>query len=207
MIILIQCLVLLISVVLHEIAHAYVAYLYGDPTAKRLGRLSLNPLVHLDVIGSFILPALCIVSGAPFFIGWAKPVPVDTGFFKDPQKHMMWVALAGPMTNLSLAFLGSLFLNIMVWTGLFSAFWTGIFILLIQINLVLMIFNLLPIPPLDGSRIIIPFLPQGTRSFVYKLEPYGFACIFLLAYFGLFSSVFNVFLPPLFRVFIPFSGV
>lgn len=205
----IQLSVLLISIILHEIAHGYVAYRFGDSTAKNLGRLSFNPLVHVDVLGSFIVPGICVLSGSGFFIGWAKPVPVNPRYFSNPLKHMMFVALAGPLVNISLVVVSSVILSlilslnsgIMVYYNHSIVLTTLLYF--IQINLILAVFNLIPIPPLDGSRILMNFVPKQVQLLIEKLEPYGFVCIFVLAYFGVFNYLFSIVLPPLYRFFIP----
>ena len=185
---------LLISVIIHEVAHGYVANRLGDPTARLQGRLTLNPIAHLDWLGSVLLPGMMLVLGAPFFIGWAKPVPVNPRYFKDPSRDMMIVALAGPASNLCLALAGSVMLHQGV--ALDTAFIIRQFI---TINSVLMMFNLLPIPPLDGSRVLAHVMPAW-RQQISRLEPYGFVIILVLAYTGILSDVLRVILPPVLRL-------
>lgn len=182
---------LLMALTFHEFAHGYVAYRLGDPTARTLGRLTLNPLKHLDPIGTI----------AFFFIkfGWAKPVPVNPRYFKNPSKDMLLVALAGPLTNLTLAVISALAAKFL-WliatfipnTSLTAAILVplnGMLIASVWINLVLCVFNFLPIPPLDGSRILYGLLPPDLARSYQKLEPYGFIIVLVLAFSGLLSKV------------------
>ncbi len=200
-----QFVILIISVIFHEIAHGYVAARFGDPTARMAGRLTLNPIPHIDPIGSVLLPAVFLLTGSSVFIGWAKPVPVNSRYFKRPVVDMMWVALAGPLTNLTIAFVASLILKALyagIPLGAVSVVGIGL-ILTIQLNIVLAVFNLCPIPPLDGSRIIAPFLPEAWRHAMDKMEPYGILIVFGLAYLGLFNLVFSFFLPPILSLLLP----
>ena len=185
--------VLIIAVIFHEVAHGLMAYFLGDPTAKNQGRLSLNPLVHVDPLGTVILPLILVLSGTSFLFGWAKPVPVIPKYFKNPITGMMWVALAGPLTNISLAFCASQLIKVLLKNqvvaidhllieGLYSA---------IIINLVLAIFNMIPIPPLDGSRVIMVVLPNVLRRFWLQLEQYGLFIVMGLVYFGAFDNFLN----------------
>ena len=183
--------VLLIAVILHEIAHGVVANWCGDDTAKRQGRLSLNPWVHMDILGTILVPGMLIVSGAGFLIGWAKPVPVNMNALRNPLKDMMWVALAGPLINLILALTAAFFL---------PQFWSHhllkeILIKSYYINMVLMFFNLIPIPPLDGSRVLAFFLPTQIRGQLYRIERWGILIVFILAYLGFFQYFFQYFYP------------
>lgn len=175
--------VLIISVILHEVAHGAVAEYFGDPTAKRLGRLTLNPIKHIDPIGSVLVPLMLSLANAPVF-GWAKPVPVDERNLRNPVRSMAIVAAAGPITNLILALLCSIVFRI--FGGIdpnFSEFLFGIVI----VNIALAIFNMVPIPPLDGSRIVRAILTGRARAFWEHLEGYGF---FLVAFFIFFLPDF-----------------
>ena len=182
---------LLFALTLHELAHGFIAFHLGDPTARDAGRLSLNPLKHLDPLGTI----------AFFFIkiGWAKPVPVNPSYFRNPKKDMLWVALAGPVTNLVLA-IASAILTKGIWTLAavlpYSATAEAILVPInsmliasVWINLVLCIFNFLPIPPLDGSRILTAILPDRLALSYMKVERFGFVLILVLAFSGILSKV------------------
>ncbi len=191
---LIQFIALIFSIILHEMAHGWAAYLLGDRTAKRMGRLTLNPIPHIDPLGSILLPGLSWMLGSPVLLGWAKPVPVNPGAFKHPLSGMMWVALAGPLTNFLIATVGFFLLKN---GGVFLS--QDILLGIIYMNIFLGTFNLLPIPPLDGSRILAFFLPENPREILYKIEPYGFAIIFGLAYFGVLNTILMTVLKPVLR--------
>ncbi len=185
--------VLIVSVVIHEVAHAWTAYWFGDPTAKMQGRLSFNPRVHLDPFGSVLLPLLLVLTGSPVLLGYAKPVPVRSEYFARPLRDMMWVALAGPLSNLTVAALLSFLYKVLFafmpqWV-IGSALTQFVFGYGITINLVLAFFNLIPIPPLDGSRIVMPFLPLKGQLFLTKIEPYGFLIVIGFLYFGILDVV------------------
>ncbi len=175
------------SVVCHEIAHGYTALLLGDHTAERMGRLSFNPIVHIDMFGTIILPALLLLMKSPFLFAWAKPVPVNPAYFRDPQKGMMLVAMAGPAANLAIAVLLSVLLHLA--GGILPAFFAKTFAYVSLINIMLMVFNLLPIPPLDGSRIVARFLKGNARWHYMKLERYGMFIVFGLLFTGVISSI------------------
>lgn len=161
---------LLVSLVLHELAHGWVAWKLGDPTAKALGRLSLNPVRHLDPWGTVALVVTFLGSGGSFFFGWAKPVPVNPAHFKDPQRAMMLVGAAGPLTNLALALVAAG----LVWlTYTWSLFLAQALALLFVLNIVLAVLNLLPIPPLDGSRVVGGFLTRSQYRSWVALDRYG----------------------------------
>lgn len=157
------------AIILHEVSHGYVAFLLGDPTAKNAGRLSLNPLKHIDPFGTIILPALLIlVSGRAF--GWAKPVPINPNYFKDYRRGMFLTGIAGPTTNIILAAAAGLGVRLIGAYG----FLGGLFYFFASANLVLVFFNLIPIPPLDGSRVIPLFLSDSAMHTYHQVERYGF---------------------------------
>ncbi|MCY8137973.1 site-2 protease family protein [Bacillus inaquosorum] len=168
---------LIVSFTIHELAHAYVAYKFGDDTAKREGRLTLNPIKHLDPFGTILI----LVAG----FGWARPIPVNRRFFKKPRLAGVLVSIAGPVSNLILAFVGFFLLVLMHAYGMemLAAFSTGLdqfFSIWIQLNLVLFLFNLLPLPPLDGYRIIEDLVPSGVRAKMTQAESYGFIVFLVL---------------------------
>ena len=192
--------VFMIVIVVHELAHGYVAYRLGDPTARDAGRLTLNPFAHADPIGTVILPALLIITRSPVIFGWAKPVPVNPYNFADPRKGMLLTSLAGPGANFGLAVLFAIFLK----TGLFSVYsvpWT--FLLYgVLISLILGIFNMIPIPPLDGANIVSAILPQDLARRFMRLQRYGFIILIGLLYLGLFDKVIIPFVAFLMRMLI-----
>ena len=177
---------LLFALTLHEYAHGYVARLFGDPTAANMGRLTLNPLKHLDPIG-----VICFIL---IKIGWAKPVPVDPRYFKDPRRDMIWVSLAGPGINFILAVISVLMVRLLFAT---STLWPFFIIsplikmlgASIWINLLLAVFNLLPLPPLDGSKILMGLLPEKTAVAYARVEPYGFIIMLVLFYTGILPKI------------------
>ena len=188
--------ILFFSITLHEVAHGYVAFLYGDQTAKLQGRLSLNPLRHIDRFGTIILPLLLYFSGMPL-IGWAKPVPINQYNFRDPNKGLLFCSLAGPLTNFTLALLFTIFRKILHLNGVFD------YVLIngIYLNLVLGTFNLIPIPPLDGSRVVSYFLKGEAAQRYNRIEPYGIIIILILSYFGFLGFILKLF-NPFFRFFL-----
>ncbi len=195
----IYALPVLFGITLHEAAHGYVARMFGDPTAYQAGRVSLNPIRHIDLMGTIIVPLVLLFStkllgGAGLLFGWAKPVPVDWGRLRNPKRDMLWVALAGPVSNLVMAVIWALGLRFLADSGASQgAFWAQMTVAGIQINLVLMALNLLPIPPLDGGRIVFSLLP-GRLAWQYsKIEPYGLMIIVVL----MISGVLWTFLQPL----------
>lgn len=171
--------VLLSAVILHECAHGWVAYRLGDPTAKRLGRLTLNPLRHIDPVGTILVPAVL-----NFFhlmpLGWAKAVPIDPSYFRNPRRDMMLVAAAGPGINLLIALAASGVLRLEIPPAV-----SEFCIIAVVINLLLAIFNLTPVPPLDGSRIIMGILPYRWARVYSQLEPFGLVLVIVLLNFGL----------------------
>jgi Zn-dependent protease len=176
--------VLLFSMMLHELAHGWTAYRLGDPTAKQRGRLSFNPLRHLDPLGTAMFILTYLFSG--FVFGWAKPIPVSPYYFKDRQRGMAIVGAAGPITNLILAVIFALILN---WITPPTNSWVfTVLFLLFQINVVLGLFNLIPIPPLDGSRVLGAFLPRGAYEKWVAVDRYGMLIVIVVII--LFQSSF-----------------
>jgi Zn-dependent protease len=183
---LIMLFVLYLAVVVHEFAHGWCAYKLGDPTAKYAGRLTLNPLAHIDPFGTIIMPVmLLILSGGQFVFGYAKPVPINFRNLGN-RKNIALVGLSGPLSNFVLAFIGSLMLKSLTAGSILGATLQ----LFIVINLVLGVFNLIPLPPLDGSRILIGLLPQSLIHIFIPLERYGFLILAVLVFgLGLFDTV------------------
>ena len=184
-----QIVILLFSIVFHEVAHGKVALWRGDTTARDAGRLTLNPLPHIDIFGTIIFPLILVLTHSPVLFGWAKPVPINPWRFKEVKKDMALVGAAGPASNLLLAIgAGILFRLSFRWLGpsnpLSQALFFGVFI-----NLVLAFFNLIPIPPLDGSRIVLGFLPTDAAAQYNRIERYGFIIIFGLFFLGLFQYI------------------
>jgi Zn-dependent protease len=174
---------LVFAIVLHEISHGWVANAFGDPTARRLGRLSLNPLRHVDPIGTVVLPLVLAVSGAPVF-GWAKPVPVVARRMRNPRLHMVLVALAGPGMNLLLALLTAFALALLRWLApAGGAGWVFLYLNLVNflvINIFLAVFNLLPIPPFDGGHVVEGLLPRRLAVRYARLRRFGFPLLIVL---------------------------
>jgi len=171
--------ILILSIIIHEIAHGSVAYYLGDPTAKYAGRLSLNPLKHLDPFGSIILPLLLIVFRSPILFAYAKPVPINPRKFRDQKYGSLKVALAGPLSNLSIALVFGLVLRFVPGISAISGL-SAIFAGIVFINILLAVFNLVPIPPLDGSHILFTFLPYSMQHIKIFLRQYG---MFILLFF------------------------
>lgn len=174
---------LVIAIVFHEVAHGWVANMLGDPTAKELKRLSLNPLRHVDLIGTIILPGALALAGAPVF-GWAKPVPVNARRLDNPRQGMMLVGAAGPVTNLVLALIGAVLVGLLLPEDArlgepLSILGLALFTF-ISINLFLALFNLIPLPPFDGSHIVEGLLPDDAARAYGRLRPYGLPLLFLL---------------------------
>ena len=193
--------ILIGSIILHEISHGVAALWCGDPTAKEAGRLSLNPIKHIDILGSIILPAILLITNAGFWIGWAKPVPINLSRCRDPRTAMWVTALAGPLTNILLAVISfGIYLLIVIYSegtyeNLMHFFEMGLLI-----NCGLAFFNLCPIPPLDGSKIIASILPVKIMMPYLAIEKFGFIIIIVLAntnFFrwyigGLMNGVINI---------------
>ncbi|MFH2204249.1 MAG: site-2 protease family protein [Elusimicrobiota bacterium] len=179
----IQLPVLFFSVVIHEFCHGWVAYSHGDDTAEKAGRLTLNPLAHMDAFGTVFLPVLCFFTQSPMF-GWAKPVPVNPKRFKEPIRDMMRVALAGPGANLLIAFAAAILFKFVTISGMFTPAYKETIrqalLFAVSINLILAFFNLIPIHPLDGSKVIFGLLPERARRTYGRHVPYGMFIILML---------------------------
>jgi Zn-dependent protease len=178
-----------LAITMHEAAHGYVARMFGDHTAWMLGRVTLNPLKHIDPVGTVLIPALLLLIGAPFVFGWAKPVPVNFGNLRNPKADMFWVAAAGP---------GSNFLQALAWAVVFKLAVAGVapspaLAKMAEIgviaNLALMALNLLPVPPLDGGRIAVSLLPHRAAAALARVEPYGLFVIVLLLATGVLGRL------------------
>ena len=190
---------ILLAITVHEASHGYAAKYFGDLTAERLGRISLNPLKHIDPVGTILLPALTLFFGGVLF-GWAKPVPVNFGNLRHPKKDMLWVAAAGPASNFVMAVLWSLLLGTIKYK-LSQGVYSPLFPLLLQmsfvgvtINVVLMVLNLLPMPPLDGGRIAVSLLPNNLAIKLAQVEKYGFAILIALMFTGVLNKIIGPFI-------------
>jgi Zn-dependent protease len=181
------------AITVHEVAHGWMAKKFGDNTASLLGRLTLNPIKHVDLLGTVIIPGLLLISGTGFIFGWAKPVPVDPRYFKNPRRDMAIVALAGPVSNLLMAVGWALIVRLGVMIGAqaeavsLPLIYSGI--AGISINLVLALLNLLPIPPLDGSRILTGILPSYWAWQYNRLERFGFIILVVLLYTNVLGAI------------------
>lgn len=181
---------LLFAITVHETAHGYVARLFGDPTAWQMGRITLNPIPHIDPVGTIAVPLFLLFSskllgGAGVLFGWAKPVPVDWSKLRRPKRDMLWVALAGPASNLAMAILWAITASLLFRSGVGNQdFWFRMAIAGIQVNLILMALNMLPIPPLDGGRIVFSLLPDQLAWRYSRIEPYGLLILILLMVTG-----------------------
>ena len=188
----------LLAITVHEAAHGYAAKHFGDKTAYFLGRITLNPIKHIDPIGTVVIPGMLLLLSAPFLFGWAKPVPVNFSNLNNPKKDMMWVALAGPASNLVMAIIWAIILGLFKSSGAsYALFVIGMAQVGIMINLVLMLLNLLPIPPLDGGRMAVSLLPSPWSYKLASIERYGMFILIFLILSGLLSAI----LLPLLRFF------
>lgn len=198
--ILISALPILIAITFHEVSHGYVAYKLGDPTAKMLGRLTLNPIAHIDIFGTILLPLMLVIAtNGQFVFGYAKPVPINPMNFKNPRQGMALSAAAGPLTNLVLAFFSVLILKLVVIplasvlpvsvTETVLSPLAMIFKASVVMNVVLASFNMIPIPPLDGGRVLAGLLPSRHASSFGKIEPFGFIIVIVLIYSGVANYI------------------
>ena len=179
----------MVAIVCHEVAHGWVAYLLGDNTAAERGRLTLNPLAHVDPVGSVLVPGALFLSGAPFLFGWAKPVPINIFRTRYPKRNLVWIALAGPATNIALAVTFALSLRLLGdMQGPIGAWVATNLINAVIINVVLAVFNMIPLPPLDGGKVVIGIAPPAIARPLLRLEKWGFliviGVVFVLPYVG-----------------------
>jgi Zn-dependent protease len=199
-------LVLVFSVVIHEIAHGMAADKLGDPTARMAGRLTLNPIPHIDPIGSIFLPALLVLSGSPFIVGWAKPVPFNPYNFRQNsfiQKYgEALVAIAGPAVNIAIALVFGLALRFFGGEGMLGESTISIMAIIVIVNLVLAVFNLMPFPPLDGSKILFAFFPYSWREVRYRIESYALILSLFLIIF-----LWRLIVPVIFILFSLITGM
>ncbi|MDR1529847.1 MAG: site-2 protease family protein [Burkholderiales bacterium] len=178
------------AVTFHEAAHGYVARKFGDRTAEMMGRITLNPIKHIDPIGTLLVPGMMFLMakmvGAPFFLfGWAKPVPINPSHFRDPVRNMRWVTAAGPLSNLAMALIWAVVWKLsMLFPGMFAIGMIEMATFGVLINVLLMVLNLIPILPLDGGRIVDSFLPWKWSMSFRRIEPYGIWILLLLLVFG-----------------------
>ena len=189
----IYALPVLFAITIHEAAHGYVARMFGDSTAYMLGRMTLNPIKHIDPIGTIAMPLLLLfttaaIPGGPFVLGYAKPVPVNFANLRHPKRDMIWVALAGPVSNFIQAIAWTLLLIAMFMLGIDEDFFFRMAQAGILVNLVIAVFNLLPIPPLDGGRVLVGVLPRGPAYQLSRVEPYGFFIVLALLVAGVLGS-------------------
>ncbi len=188
--VLIYALPVLFAITLHEAAHGYVARHFGDNTAWMLGRVTLNPIPHIDPIGTVLMPLmLYFATGGAFLFGYARPVPVNFGHLRNPKRDMVWVALAGPGSNFVQALFWGVLLYLLVGLGLQERFFIEMCKAGMLVNVVMFVFNLFPLPPLDGGRILVGLLPWRQAALLSRVEPYGFFIVMALVIAGVVSTL------------------
>lgn len=186
----IYALPVLFAITVHEAAHGYVAKYFGDNTAWALGRVTLNPLKHIDPVGTIVMPlVLYIATSGTFLFGYAKPVPVQFGRLRNPKRHMIWVALAGPVANLIQALIWGILFYLLRGAGLTEPFFIKMCQAGLLVNVVMFVFNLFPLPPLDGGRILVGLLPYRQAMLVSRIEPWGFFVVMALILTGVISKI------------------
>jgi len=193
-----QILAFAIAITVHESSHGWMADKFGDKTARAMGRITLNPIAHIDPIGTVILPLLLILTRSPCIFGWAKPVPVNPYNLRNPRKDMLWIGLAGPAANIITAIIFSFILRsgLIIPNSLANTF----IVQVILINLVLAIFNLIPIPPLDGYQILSGLLPRETAISYSRIEPYGMWILLALLFLGVIGGIIGLGVGILFKI-------
>jgi len=187
----------LLAIILHEVSHAWVADRLGDSTARYSGRLTLNPAAHIDLFGTIILPLILLITPGGFIFGYAKPVPINPYNLRNPRRDIIWISLAGILTNLALAAVSAMVFRVLVslFLGSWSLIVTPLLMMLsvsVRINIILAVFNAIPIPPLDGSRVLVNLLPSRHSVIFSKLEPYGFIIILLLFFTGMIDFIWPI---------------
>jgi Zn-dependent protease len=187
--ILIYALPVLLAITVHEAAHGYAARHFGDSTAYVMGRITLNPLKHIDPIGTILMPLTLIFAGSPFLFGYAKPVPVQIGNLRNPKRDMIWVALAGPGSNLIMALMWGIMFYVLKGAGIDEPFFLKMAQGGILVNAVMFAFNLFPLPPLDGGRILMGLLPYKQANLVSRVEPWGFFSVLGLMITGVINAI------------------
>ncbi len=189
----------LLAVVIHEVSHGYVAYKLGDNTAKFMGRLTLNPIAHIDIFGTVILPAILLLAHSPILFGWAKPVPVNFFNLKNPKRDSAYVALAGPASNIIMAVGFAIIYHIFTFISIPYIQQPMLLTCIygVQLNLIFAFFNLIPILPLDGGRILAAFMPPKMAYSFSKIEPYGMYIVIALIFLGVFNVIYYLLVMPL----------